>query len=92
MAGLEAPWELTGEGKEKGKERRGRGRGLGEAARGAPMEGGGLQGEVPWGLLGSVRGCYFVRKNGRGRRRREGRKREEKEKEGKEKKKKERKI
>jgi hypothetical protein len=22
MAGLEAPWELTGEGKEKGKERR----------------------------------------------------------------------
>jgi hypothetical protein len=25
MAGLEAPWELTGEGNEKGKERRGRG-------------------------------------------------------------------
>jgi ribosome-binding protein aMBF1 (putative translation factor) len=40
MAGLEALWELTGEGKEKGKERRGRGgrRGPGGAARGAPME------------------------------------------------------
>jgi hypothetical protein len=48
---------------------------------------GGLQGEAPWGLLGSVRGCCFVRKKGRRRRRREGRKREEKEKEGKEKKK-----
>jgi hypothetical protein len=53
MAGLKLhgiSWELTGEGKEKGKERRGRGRPRGGAARGgAHGGGGGLQGEAPWG-------------------------------------------
>jgi hypothetical protein len=63
MAGLEALWELTGEGKEK--ERRGRGRGLGGAARGGAHGGGGCEGRrhgaaasVSWLLFsdGSVRG------------------------------------
>jgi hypothetical protein len=85
MAGLEAPWELMGayrRGEGEGEEGQGaRPRGAARGG-GAPMEGG-LQGEVPWGLLSSVRDCCFVRKKGRGRRRREGRKREEKEKEGK---------
>jgi hypothetical protein len=40
MVRLEAPWELTGE----GKERRGRGRGLGGAAGGRPWRGGGCEG------------------------------------------------
>jgi hypothetical protein len=44
MVGLEAPWELTGEGKGKGKERRGRGRGLGGAAGGRPWRGAGCEG------------------------------------------------
>jgi hypothetical protein len=44
MAGVEAPlmvaWELTGEGKEKGKERRGMGARTRGTAGAAPMEGG----------------------------------------------------
>jgi hypothetical protein len=88
MAGLEAPWELTGE----GKERRGRGGGLEGAAGGGgrPWKGG-LRGEAPWGcslcFVAAV-SCLllFVRKQEEGEKK-EG-KREEKEKEGKEKKRK----
>jgi hypothetical protein len=40
MAGLEAPWELTGE----GKERRGGGRGLGGAVTGGAHGGGAARG------------------------------------------------
>jgi hypothetical protein len=49
LAGLEAPWELTGEGKEKGKERRG--------TRGAAWEGGGVARGAPWGE-GAARGPW----------------------------------
>jgi hypothetical protein len=50
MAGLEAPWELTREGKERGKERRGRGRGLEGAAGGGGL-GSGHGGRARRGLL-----------------------------------------
>jgi hypothetical protein len=70
MAAVGAPlmvaWELTREGKEKGKERRGRGaRPRGQLGRGAQ---GGCKGEVPWGcyaLLGALRTwLLFVREKG----------------------------
>jgi hypothetical protein len=73
---LEAPCELTGEGKEKGKERRGRGRGLGGA------HGGGLQGRhggaasvfCSWGL--SVAVLCVMEKGNRERKEKERRKKE----------------
>jgi hypothetical protein len=90
MAILEAPWELTGEGKEKGKERRGRGR-----PRGVPMEVAARGGHGDAASVGSL----FVRRkkacllregeSSRERKEKQRRKkeREEKENEGKEKRK-----
>jgi hypothetical protein len=51
MVRLEAPWELTGEGKVKGKERRGRG---------ARPRRGGLRGEAPWGCFRHASLLLFV--------------------------------
>jgi hypothetical protein len=89
MAGVEAPlivaWELTVEGKEKGKERRGRGARPWGAARGAPMEGHGgrgCKGEVPWdcyALQGAL--CtwlLFVSEKGNRERKEKEKRREEK--------------
>jgi hypothetical protein len=87
MTGVEAPliivaWELTREGKEKGKERRGRGHSLrGQLGRGRPCRGGykGRRCPLELSVLVPVRWLCCLRKKGRGRRREE-KKREEKKK------------
>jgi hypothetical protein len=90
MAGLEAPCELTGEGKEKGKERRGRGARPRGSCRGAPMEGGGAARGGAMELQPLFSGCCFVplavreearrrkEKRRKERRKRKGRERKEK--------------